>query len=206
MHNRATERNTKKDGEGSSWVRAKTIRGKNLTGSRDNVNNLEIEKRIDEKNWQEARALLQEELVFTPTDHWLWMTLSLTYYEEKQYEKALACSRRAVELKPNCPLALWHYAGSLFMSGQESSALAIWTVLRNMDLEDIAYGDCSEGMDWAMQLVNDVNFRIGRYFQWKQEPELARASFQKYLHNREYGVSSIYDKQKAEKFLAQLSR
>src|SRR5260370_3841153 len=106
----------------------------------------EIEKRIEEKNWKEARALTQEELVFAPTDHWLWMTLSLTYYEDKEYKKALACSRRAVELEPNCPLALWHYAGSLFMSGQESSALAICTFLKNMDLEDMTYGDLVRGV------------------------------------------------------------
>ena len=206
MHNRATEKNTKRARNGGLWDKVRTKRGKSPTGSRNNMMTREIEKRIEEKNWKEARALTQEELVFAPTDHWLWMTLSLTYYEDKEYKKALACSRRAVELEPNCPLALWHYAGSLFMSGQESSALAIWTVLQNMDLDDIAYGDCGEGMDWAMQLVNDVHFRVGRYFQWKQERELARAWLQKYLHNREHGVTSIYDKKKAEQLLAELAR
>jgi hypothetical protein len=60
-------------------------------------------------------------------------------------------------------------------------------------------------MDWAMQLVNDVHCRIGRYYQWKGEPELARASFLKYLHNRDHGVSSIYDREAVKKYLADLS-
>jgi tetratricopeptide (TPR) repeat protein len=162
---------------------------------------LEIEQLIEQKKWARARELIQEELVAAPTDHWLWMTLGLTYYEQKQYEKALQCAKRAVELQPDCSLALWHYAGSLFMSGREDSALAIWTILLDMDLEQVAYGECGEGMDWALQLINDVHYRIGRYYQWKEDHERAAASFTKYLHNRRHGVGSLYEEQPVEEYL-----
>jgi tetratricopeptide (TPR) repeat protein len=165
----------------------------------------EIEKLVERKSWAKARALIQEELIAAPTDHWLWMNLSLTYYEQKKYEKALQCAKLAVEFQPSCPLALWHYAGSLYMSSREDAALAIWTILLGMDLEEVAYGECAEGMDWALQLINDVHYRMGRYYQWKENPEQARVSFKKYLHNRAHGVGSIYDKQKVEKYLAELT-
>jgi hypothetical protein len=152
----------------------------------------EIEELVEQKKWTAARKLIQEELISAPTDHWLWLTLSLTYYEQKKYEKALQCSKRAVELQPDCPLALWHYAGSLFMSGREDAALAIWILLLNMDVEQVAYGECGEGMDWALQLLNDVHYRMGRYYEWKREKELAFASYSKYLHNRAHGVGSLY--------------
>ncbi len=141
----------------------------------------------------------------TPTDQWLWMTLSLTYYEQKKYEKALQFAKLAVEFEPTCPLALWHYAGALYMSGREDAALTIWTVLLGMDLEEVAYGECAEGMDWALQLINDIHCRVGRYYQWKQDPERARVWFEKYLHNRSHGVGSIYDKKQAEEYLALLT-
>ncbi len=166
----------------------------------------EVERLIAEKKWKKARTHIQEEMVSAPADHWLWMHLGLTYYEEKAYDKALICSKRAVELQPNCPLALWHYGGSLYMSGKEEAALAIWTIFLDMDLEEIAHGECGEGMDWALQLVNDVHYRLGRYFQRKRQEDLARASFEKYLHNREHGVTSIYEKDRVVKWLAQLSR
>lgn len=165
----------------------------------------EIEQLIEKKHWKRARAAVQEALVFSPTDHWLWMSLGLTYYEEKQYEKALECSKHALELQPDCPLALWHYAGALFMNGQESAALAIWNMLLNKDLEAIADDDCGEGMDWALQLLNDVHYRMGRYYQWAGQTESARASFEKYLHNRGHGVTSIYDEKQVKSQLAQLS-
>lgn len=162
----------------------------------------EIDKLVAGKKWTKARASILDKLLGAPTDHWLWTTLGLTFYEQRRYEKALQCSRRAVGLAPNCPLVLWDYAGCLFMCGQEDSALAIWTILLGMDLEDVAYGECSEGMDWALQLINDVHYRMGRYYQWKENPEQARISFEKYLHNREHGVGSIYDNKQAEEYLA----
>jgi len=163
---------------------------------------IDIESLIAQKQWARARESIHEALEDAPTDHLLWLTLSLTYYEEKKYEKALQCSQRAVELQPSCPLALWHFAGALFMNGREDPALVIWTILRDMDLEAVAYGECGEGMDWALQLVNDVHYRIGRYYEWKEEHAQARTSFEKYLHNREHGVGSIYNKKHVEEYLA----
>jgi tetratricopeptide (TPR) repeat protein len=201
-HNQATGKSTKKASEGNSWAKATTGRGKSQTGSKDKHVSL-IQRALDNKDWQVARSLVQEELVLQPMDHWLWFTLSLTYYEDRDYEKARACSKRAVELAPDCPLALWHYAGSLYMTGREASALVIWTVLLNMDMEEIAYHGHGEGMDWALQLVNDVHYRIGRYYQHLGETDLARESFAKYLHNREHGAGSIYDKREVESYLSE---
>ena len=164
-----------------------------------------IDKLVAAKKWTKAQVAIQEELISTPTSHWLWTTLGLTFYERRRYEKALQCSRRAVALAPDCPLVLWDYAGCLFMCEQEDSALAIWTMLLGMDLEVVAYGECAEGMDWAMQLINDVHYRMGKYYLWKENAEQARISFKKYLHNRAHGVGSIYDTEKVEKYLAELT-
>jgi tetratricopeptide (TPR) repeat protein len=165
-----------------------------------------IEKLIAAKKWKQAQALLQDELLTAPSDHWVWTTLGLTYYEQHLYDKALTCSKRAIELAPDCPLVLWDYAGCLYMTGRESAALAIWTVLLDMDPEDVANGECSEGMDWALQLLNDVHYRMGRYFQRNGNASQARVSFEKYLHNREHGVGSIYHKKDVERFLQELNQ
>jgi tetratricopeptide (TPR) repeat protein len=165
-----------------------------------------IEALLAAKKWTKARALIQDELLSDPADHWLWTTLGLTYYEQRQYDKALKCSKRAVELAPNCALVLWDFAGCLQMNGQESAALAIWTLLLGMDLDDVANGECSEGMDWAMQLINDVHYRTGRYYERNGQVELALVSFEKYLHNRQHGVGSIYNIDHVKRALGKLSQ
>jgi predicted Zn-dependent protease len=165
-----------------------------------------IEKLIAAKQWKAARTVIEDELQSDPTDHWLWANLGLTYYEERKYEKALVCTRRAVELAPNCPLVLWDFAGCLYMSGQEAAAFAIWTLLLTMEVEDVATAEGGEGVDWAMQLLNDVHYRVGKYYMRKGQLEQAKASFTKYLHNRSHGVGSIYDKEQVEAYVAQLDR
>jgi tetratricopeptide (TPR) repeat protein len=198
----ATKASTKPANGESSWPKARTKNGKSLTGSRDEQI-AAIERYVDNRQWSKARSLLQEELIYHPADHWLWLTLSLTYYEQKKYEQALKCSEWAVHLEPACPLALWHYAGSLYMSGREASALAIWTSLLSMDIEEVAFGEHGEGMQWAMQLINDVHYRTGRYYQHIGRNDLAAEAFDKYIHNREHGVGSIYELTVARRYLSE---
>jgi tetratricopeptide (TPR) repeat protein len=204
MSNPATEKGTRRGGGGSSWRKEKKRNAKSRAGSSADTK-AAIGRALTAKDWTRARTLLHEELVFAPADHWVWMHLSLAYYEDRQYEKALLCSKRAVELEPQCPLALWHYAGCLYMSGHEDAARNVWTVLLHTDLEEIAYGDCGEGMDHAMRLLNDVHYRLGQYYLWKGEAELARTSFEKYLHNRAHGVESSYDEKLVKQELAKLA-
>jgi tetratricopeptide (TPR) repeat protein len=203
MSNPPIEKGTKKGSGGSSWPKGRKKSVTSRTGTNGDAK-AAIERALTAKDWARARALLHEELVFAPADHWVWMQLSLAYYEDRKYEKVLLCSKRAVELEPRCPLALWHYAGCLYMSGQEDAARNVWTVLLNSDLEEIAYGDCGEGMDHAMRLLNDVHYRLGRYYLWKKEPQLTRTSFEKYLHNRAHGVASSYDEKLVRAELAKL--
>ena len=74
-----------------------------------------------------------------------------------------------------------------------------------MDLEEIAYGEHGEGMDWALQLVNDVHFKLAKYYQWAGKNVWAMESTKKYLHNRKHGVGSLYDVRDAESIVHALN-
>ena len=204
MPSQATKKRTKPASGGGSWPKEKTKNAGKTNGSKDKATKT-IKRLLKFENWQEAQLLLHRELIHAPTDHWLWMMLSQTYYEQFEYDTALECAKRAVELAPQCPLALWHYAGCLSMTGQERSALAIWSLLLNRELDDVAFGDCGEGMKWAMQLLNDVHYRMGQIHLFLGEDAQARVSFEKYLSNRRHGVGSIYDSNEVKRELAKLA-
>jgi tetratricopeptide (TPR) repeat protein len=174
--------------------------GKSQNGSRDKALR-RIDLLVQKKAWKKARTLLHEELVFQPADHWLWLTLSSAYYEDKEYEKALRCAEWAVQFEPRCPLALWHYAGALYMTDSEPAAMAIWATLLAMDVEDVAHGEHGEGMAWALQLLNDVHYRMGKYYQRIGEFALAAEAYRKHLHNRQHGVGSIYELKQVQRGL-----
>lgn len=205
MRNPANTRSTRKANGAASWAGAKTKNDKSRNGSNGEAFR-HIERLLQLEQWSKARAAIQECLVFHPTDHWLWMHLGLTYYEQKKYEQATKCCEHAFKLASECQLAKWHYAGCLSMVGREQEALAMWQDLLDADLEEIAHGDHGEGMDWAMQLINDVHFRMGRCRQSLKQWGPARQSLRKYVHNRRHGVGSLYQLKTALRCLEQVEK
>src|SRR5580698_9318353 len=103
-----------------------------------------IERLIRAEDWPAARLAVRAKLRSCPRDHWLLTRLGLTYYEERRYKQALKYSLRALEEVPNCPLALWDYAGSLEMLDQTEEALKVYLVLVGRGIQQIAFGDCGE--------------------------------------------------------------
>src|SRR5262245_20839579 len=135
-----------------------------LAHDRMNRMSEEIEKLIAAENWKAARTLIRVALRKKPDSHWLLTRLGLTYYEAYKYEKALFYTERALELTPNCPLALWDYAGDLDMLGRTREAIYIYKKLVKRGVEGIAYGDCGEGLAWARGLVADCLYRLAKCY------------------------------------------
>jgi tetratricopeptide (TPR) repeat protein len=151
-----------------------------------------IEKYLLQEDWQIARAIILKELKKTPGDHWLLTRLSLTYYEEHKYKKALKIVEKALKYAPKCPLVLWDYAGTLDMIGQHQEAIKIWKRLLRIGIDKIAYGECGEGLRWARSLLNDSRYRIGRSY--RKMGKLKQASNYIFAHisHRTPGTPSIY--------------
>ena len=151
-----------------------------------------IEELIHAEKWPKARKLIQVELRKKPKDHWLLSRLALTYYEEGQYKYALQLELKALQEAPYCPLAIWGYAGTLEMLDRGSEALKIYKWLASWGEENLAYGDCGEGLRWARSLIADCHYRIACIMEKRGQRKRAIAAFQEYLLRRERGHRSIY--------------
>ena len=151
----------------------------------------EIEELIDAENWKGARQLIRAALRKEPDSHWLLTRLGLTYYEERNYEKALFYEAQALRLAPRCPLVLWDYAGTLDMLGQNRKSIAfIESCKRGVD--KIANGECGEGMAWARGLVADCLCRIAKCYEKLGEQKKALSYYVRHLERRGPGSRSIY--------------
>lgn len=124
-----------------------------------------IEALIEADNWKGARKAIIAALRTKPESHWLFSRLALTHYEELEYEKALELDEQALALAPNCPLALWGYAGSLEMLSREREALKIYQRLIDRGAEAIAHGECGEGLARARGLVADSYYRMATCYE-----------------------------------------
>jgi tetratricopeptide (TPR) repeat protein len=147
---------------------------------------------LRQKKWEEMRQLALEWLQEEPTSHWLLAQISQAYYEERNYLEALEYSKRALDIQPSCPLALWDYAGALDMLERNDEALAVYRRLMRRGAARIAHGRCGEGIRWARSLVNDCRYRVGLIYGRVGEARTARSYIRRHLSGRGRNTPSIY--------------
>ena len=163
-----------------------------------------IEGLISAEDWPAARRAVRAELRSAPNDHWLLTRLGLTYYEERRYKQALKYSLRALEEAPNCPLALWDYAGALDMLDQDEAALNVYLLLVRRGIRQIAFGDCGDGLARARGLIADCYYRMAHCYTALGRPKMAIKSLKSHIGLRGPGCRSIYSLVKVKEELSRL--
>lgn len=116
----------------------------------------------------------------------------MTYYEERNYNKALEFDERAYKIAPNCPLVLWDYAGTLQMLHRHEESLKIFRGIISKGIDRIANGECGEGRAWARGLIADCHFRISLLYETLGNEDLSFKELDKHLSLRGPGCRSIY--------------
>ena len=148
--------------------------------------------------------MLIDALKEDPSNHWLLTRLGTTYYEQKNYKKALAFSRKALKTNPNCPIVLWDLAGALFALEKFEDAFSIYRSLLSKDPQKLAKGPCGEGISWTISLLIDCFFRLGLCFHEMGDDELALKSFLKFLEFRSHWTDGIHSIQDATEEIAEI--
>lgn len=165
-----------------------------------------IEAAIACEDWLKARRLIREGLRRKPNDHWLLTRLALTYYELRQYRKALHYEVKALNIEPYCPLAVWGYAGTLDMLERRKEALQIYRWLISWGEDRLAYGQCGEGIQRARSLIADCFYRIAKIHERNGQRKKAIAAYKTHLSKRNSTTRSIYALNAARKSLKALEK
>lgn len=153
---------------------------------------VEIERAIGREDWKCARRLIRADLRREPENHWLLARLSLSYYEEFDYRRALTLAQQALDLAPRCPLARWELAGALEMLGRLRSAARGYRMILRPGIESVARGPCGEGRGWARALVADCWYRLARCELKQGRRAAAVRCYRRHLALRGPGCRSIY--------------
>ena len=156
------------------------------------------------ENYSEAKKILHKRIDDNSNEHWNYAQLSISYYETKNYETALKYSTKAVELQPNCPLALDYHASILFAKGKLKDAKQIWENLLSRDINDIAFGDCGEGMKNAKSVKNDIRYILAYLYLQLNDKNKAIVLLNEHLENRKRGQFSNFTKKEVEKELKKI--
>lgn len=151
-----------------------------------------IERAIARDEWVRARRLIRLALAREPDSHWLLSRLALTYYEQRQYRRALNYEIKALQIEPYCPLAIWGYAGTLAMLERHKESLEIYRWLISWGEDELAYGQCGEGIQRARSLIADCFYRIACIHERIGLHKRALRFYNEHLSRRNRGTRSIY--------------
>jgi tetratricopeptide (TPR) repeat protein len=146
---------------------------------------------IENEQWVKARALIEKELKREPDSHWLLTQLAETYYEQRLYKKALGPLLKSLDIVADCPLTLWHLAGTLDALGYYTGALRIFTWL--LESQKTSSDDpCWESAAWTDALKTDCVYRIGICLQHLGRMDKAEACFRRYVNLLLVGAAGAY--------------
>jgi tetratricopeptide (TPR) repeat protein len=164
----------------------------------------QIDDLIQREEWEKARALIEIELAHEPESHWLLTQLGETYYEQRQYKKALGLLLKSLDIVPDCPLTLWHLAGTLDALGYPAGALRLYTWL--LESKRTAEDDpCWENTEWSDALKTDCVFRIGLCFRHLRRKDQAESCFRRYIDLLLAGAQGSYPIEEATRHIQELS-
>jgi tetratricopeptide (TPR) repeat protein len=169
----------------------------------------QIEKLIAAGKWKQAEDAIKKRLDKEPDNHWLWSRLSTAKYEQRDYKGALGAVEKALEIVPDCPLALWDYAGALDMIGKPSEAAEVYLRLlrrgrQELDTPDQDADECWEGRNWTLGIMVDCLFRIAGLLAKNGEKSRAIKLYNEFLALVDHGSPGIYTREDAEAKLKKL--
>src|SRR5712692_1666929 len=156
----------------------------------------QINDLIDSEQWDRARALIEKELALKPDSHWLLTQLGETYYEQRQYKRALGLLLKSLDIVGDCPLTLWHLAGTLDALGYHAGGLSLYTWLLESK-KTPADDPCWESAEWTDALKTDCMFRMGICFEHVHRAgripkDAAESCFRRYIDLLLAGAKGSY--------------
>lgn len=162
-----------------------------------------IEDLLAQEQWTAARRLLQRDLLDDPDNHWLLTQIGSTLYEQRKYRDALKWLHRSSQIVPDCPLTLWHLAGTLDALGRSSDAVAIylWLLTSKTSADQ---DPCWESVKWSDSLKTDCLFWLGISFEHMNRSDTAELCFRQYINLLLIGMTGSYPLEEAAKKVRRL--
>lgn len=151
---------------------------------------------IEAKNYKEAREWINSGLKWTPWDHWLLDRMSVTYYDDGQYDEALKWSKKAYKYANDCPMVLWGYADTLDILGQKKLAVRVFLRLFKLAEKESRgiHGKCQWEED-ERGFRADAAFRLALAYESMSKRKRARHWLLAFQSMREQNWPTVYSQE-----------
>jgi tetratricopeptide (TPR) repeat protein len=165
-----------------------------------------IERLLQESKWRDVISLARSKLRKDPEDHWYKASLGTALAELNRFSESRKVLMSAYESHPRCPLVLWEL-GSLALDSKKPRDAIVWfKKILAIDLLDLAFDECGEGMRSARSLSTDSMCGMGDAYARLHNRRQAIMWYKRHLESRTRGIPSVYDRREIENELAILQR
>jgi len=161
-----------------------------------------IERLLDESKWNQAISKLQIELQKQPGHHWFKARLGYAFCKTHRWLEAKRVLTSAHASNPKCPLVLWELGMLSLESNQPQDAIMWFKNILATDIDDLAFGECGEGMRPARSLSIDSKCGVGTAYTYLRNRRQAIMWYQKHLDSRTRGIFSVFDRREIKNELA----
>lgn len=151
----------------------------------------DLDRLLADGEWGAALRVIETELASDPDNHWLRTQLGVTHYEQRDYREALTQLLMSLDIVPDCPLTLWHVAGTLDALGKPAEAVPVyrWLIGNRTSPDD---DPCWESPEWADALKTDCVYRLGICLRRLGRAEPAGHCFRRYIDLLLSGATGMY--------------
>lgn len=119
-----------------------------------------IAKLMEEARYTDAQAIIEAKLQHDPGCHWYLTQLGSCQYEQREYLTSLVTFKRSLEVVPDCPLTIWHLAGTLAALDDRTRALGLYLWILAQPDSKYRTDACWEGRAWTKSLKAETLERV----------------------------------------------
>lgn len=154
---------------------------------------------LGNEKWEEARKLIEKEIVKYPEEYFLHTSLAKVYFNLKSFDKAFNSALKAMDIEPNDPLVIYDYACTLYSLDKFNDAASEWNRIVKQDIGEILNSEFGEGVKWVKSIVNDSRFRMALCYIELGNKIKALELINEHLQYRQRGIYSDFTKKQVIK-------
>jgi tetratricopeptide (TPR) repeat protein len=132
-----------------------------------------------------AHKLAAEDVRKWPNDHDTYFRLAFANHAMRRFKQAMIATKRGLNITPECPMLMAMLAEHIGAMKRHREAIKVCRSLLRKKPASLQKAECSEGADWARNILNDCRIHLVRLYSFIGNRSEALKHFSKALrqHN-----------------------
>ena len=149
---------------------------------------------IDRGDYSSALPVARDALKQHPDDHEIELWIGIIHHLRQHYKRAAHATRKALERRPRCPMAMSMMADHVGMLDDLDQAIAIHRKIMRLGVRSLDNQCCFRSRRAMQSVVNDSRLSLASLYRHKRNSRRAKYYFREYQRGKK-GLSSWFPRE-----------